>query len=116
MDGQMGPLLRFLQRNQIRKAPPLPAVHTTEAYFAKKVVEKGLLEARPCKVFRGERLPYFFVGRAAYKRELGSEAEYWELPSCLVFDFFTDGVKRIFPFDSGAFGSKKLYPNFISMI
>lgn len=111
----MGALEDFLKRNQITKARPLPLVHTTEAYFLKKIVASGEIQARRCNVFRNENLSYFFVGRAAYKRDLHQEAEYWELPTCLVFSFFVDGVKRIYPFDSGAFKGKR-YPNFVNMM
>jgi len=111
----MSALERFLQRNQITKVRPLPLVHTTDSYYLKKIVETGTIKTQRCNVFPGENLSYFFVGRAAYKRDLQQEAEYWELPTCLVFSFFADGVKRIFPFDSGAFDSKR-YPNFINMM
>lgn len=110
----MSVLSEFLKRNQISSAQPLPMVHTTESYFLKKIIASGRIEARPCNVFRGENLSYFFVGRAAYKRELNQEAEYWELPSCVVFEY--DGsAKRIFPFDSGAFKGRR-YPNFLNMM
>jgi hypothetical protein len=90
-------------------------VHTTESYYLKKIIESGKLSAQRCNVFAGENLSYFFVGRAAYKRDLEQEAEYWELPTCLVFSYFVEGVKRIFPFDSGAFEAKR-YPSFVSMM
>ncbi|WP_338720265.1 hypothetical protein [Devosia sp. XK-2] len=111
----MTALRQFLQRNSISRANPLPLVHTTESYFIKKILAKGEIEARPCNVFRGENLSYFFVGRAAYKKEANQEADYWELPSCVVFEYFSDGVKRVFPFDSGAFDGG-LYPNYINMM
>jgi hypothetical protein len=111
----MSALHKFLQRNQITRARPLPLVHTTESYYLKKIIEGGAIKIQPCNVFAGESLSYFFVGRAAYKRDLLQEAEYWELPTCLVFSFFVDGAKRIFPFDSGAFAAKR-YPNFINMM
>jgi hypothetical protein len=111
----MTALLQFLQRNQITKAHPLPLVHTTESYFLKKIITDAKIEARPCNIFRREKLSYFFVGRATYKRELHQEAEYWELPTCLVFSFFVDGVRRMYPFDSGAFKTKR-YPNFVNMM
>jgi hypothetical protein len=93
----MGALSEFLKRNQISKSSPLPLVHTTESYHLKKIVSSGAIKASRCNVFRGETLSYFFVGRAAYKRDLHQEAEYWELPTCLVFSFFADGIKRIYP-------------------
>lgn len=115
MLANMSALSLFLQRNQITKARLLPLVHTTESYYLKKIIETGAIKVQPCNVFAGENLSYFFVGRAAYKRELHQEAEYWELPTCLVFDFFVNGAKRIYPFDSGAYVSKR-YPNFINMM
>jgi hypothetical protein len=111
----MSALQKFLQRNQITKARPLPLVHTTESYYLKKIIETGRIKVQPCNVFAGESLSYFFVGRSAYKRDLLQEAEYWELPTCLVFNFFIDGAKRIFPFDSGAFAAKR-YPKYINMM
>src|SRR4029453_381484 len=74
-------LLRFLQRNQITKSRPLPLVHTTESYYLKKIIETGQIKAQRCNVFAGEQLSYFFVGRAAYKRDSLQECEYWELPT-----------------------------------
>lgn len=111
----MSALSLFLQRNQISRARPLPLVHTTETYYLKKIVQSGKIETSRCNVFAGENLSYFFVGRAAYKRDLQQEAEYWELPTCIVFDFFIEGAKRIFPFDSGAFQARR-YPNYINMM
>jgi hypothetical protein len=111
----MSALAEFLKRNQITKSNPLPLVHTTESYHVKKIVASGTIKARPCNVFRGENLSYFFVGRAAYKRNLNQEAEYWELPTCLVLSFFSDGLKRSYPFDSGAFKLKR-YPKFVNMM
>jgi hypothetical protein len=109
----MSALREFLKRNQITEANPLPLVHTTEAYFLKKIVATNKITVQPCNVFAGERLSYFFVGRPAYKKELNAEAEYWQLPVCFVFEFFVDGVRRIFPFDSGAF---KSFPDYIGMM
>ena len=43
------------------------------------------------------------------------EAEYWQLPTCLVFSFFTNDAKRLFPFNSGAFAAKR-YPDYINMM
>jgi len=40
---------------------------------------------------------------------------YWELPSCVLFDFQLKGAKRAYPFDTGAFRKKK-YPNYLRMM
>lgn len=89
-------------------------MHSTAAYLAKKIIATGEIEPRPCDIFVGENLAYFFVGRAAYKK-LGDEAPYWELPSSFVFEFTSKGARRVFPFDSGAF-ARKQYPSYVSMM
>ena len=49
-----------------------------------------------------------FVGRPAYKREIHDESpSTGKLPVCFVFSYFVDGVRRIFPFDSGAVVAKR---------
>lgn len=111
----MGSLYDFLQRNQILRGSQLPLVHSTEAYLIKKYIRSGAIKTSPCSVFKGENLSYFFVGRPAFKRELGLAAEYWELPMCVIMEFSSVRPKRVFPFDSGAF-AKKLYPSFINMM
>ena len=111
----MAALYDFLQKNQIQLAQALPLVHSTEAYFIKKVMASGSISASPCKFFHSENLSYFFVGRPAFKRLISREAEYWELPMCFIFDFNAFTPKRVFPFDSGAFQSG-LYPEFLSMM
>ncbi|WP_143748355.1 hypothetical protein [Mesorhizobium carmichaelinearum] len=115
MDPKRSVLERFLERNSINSARPLPIVHTTDAYITRKSIETGKLSISPCDRFEGENLLYFFVGRAAYKKNLPEEVEYWELPSCLVFDFQVKNAKRLYPFDSGAFKTKR-YPNYVSMM
>jgi hypothetical protein len=109
------PLQRFLEKNSIVPASPLPLVHTADSYLIRKAVASGELHTSPCDIFEGEELLYFFVGRAAYKKTLREEPEHWELPSCLVFSFDVRGAKRAFPFDTGAF-SRRRYPNYITMM
>lgn len=42
-----------------------------------------------------------------------SEAQHWELPCCFIFDFsVVKDIKRVYPFDSGAF-QDGLYPSYI---
>lgn len=105
----------FLLKNTVKMGGVLPLVHTTRAYHLRKLAAVDKIEARPCDVFAGENLSYFFVGRPAYKyRSDDSEAEYWELPCCFIFEFGSvRNVKRIFPFDSGAFASR-LYPPYLN--
>jgi len=58
-----------------------------------------------------------FVGRPAYKRtDSGSQAEYWELPCCFLFnDLVGADFKRVYPFDSGAFKGRR-YPEYIGLM
>lgn len=114
MDKRFG---EFLLRNSVVGANALPLVHSTPAYHLRSFQTNNLLQATPCDVFVGENLNYFFVGRPAYKfRTEAREAEYWEYPCCFIFDFSAvQDVRRIFPFDSGAFHRKK-YPKYINMM
>jgi hypothetical protein len=104
----------FLLRRTVKPDGVLPLAHTTRAYHLKKIKETDKIVPRRCDVFTTEDLSYFFVGRPAYKYESdGSEAEYWELPCCFIFEFSSvRNVRRIFPFDSGAF-TKGRYPPYI---
>jgi hypothetical protein len=111
----MSALYEFLQKNQIKQSEALPLVHSTEAYFLKKILRTGKIDASPCKVFKNEHIAYFFVGRPAYKSQVTAEAAYWELPICFIFEYSMDNIKRIYPFDSGAFATKR-YPSFIQMM
>ena len=111
----MSSLFNFLQRNQIEQGRALPLVHSTEAYYIKQFMKTGKITTAPCKFFKKEKLSYFFVGRPAFKRPNENEVEYWELPIFLIVDFKTVKIKRIFPFDSGAF-KRSLYPSYISIM
>jgi hypothetical protein len=104
----------FLLRNSVVPGGTLPAIHTTQAYHLKYLQNTNKLLVTECDVFSPDKLSYFFVGRPAYKYQTdGSEAEYWELPCCFIFEFASvKGIKRIFPFDSGAF-RKLRYPPYI---
>ncbi|WP_137102606.1 hypothetical protein [Azospirillum argentinense] len=111
----MGTFSDFLTRNSVAAAGNMPLVHSTRAHFIKHIMREERVIASPCDVFTKDRLNYFFVGRPSYKFDGDSaEAEYWELPCCFIFDFNSiNGIKRIFPFDSGAFYNKR-YPQYIN--
>lgn len=110
----MSLLYNFLQKNSISAADALPLVHTSKAQHLKKFLESNEITATECDVFRGEKLNYFFVGRPAYKFELSSDAEFWQLPICFIIDFnLIESTKRVFPFDSGGF-SKGMLPEMLT--
>jgi hypothetical protein len=105
-------LKAFIQSNKSTLAASLPLTHTTSAYFVQKILESRSITPRPCDVYLGEKLSYFFVGRPAYKAP-NKDSMHWELPSCVITKFHKSRPKRILPFDSGAF-SKGFLPNYTS--
>lgn len=108
-------LAAFLSRNSVNAAQGLPLVHTTQSYNLKAIMAGDEIKTQPCDVFTDDSLTYFFVGRPAYKYESkNSSAEAWELPCCFIFESDTlSPMKRIFPFDSGAFAGGR-YPSYIN--
>jgi hypothetical protein len=104
----------FLARNSVVAADSMPLVHTTRSYNFRAIMKDSIIAPQDCDVFINEKLSYFFVGRPAYKYSNNNPtAESWELPCCFVFESDAlPSVKRIFPFDSGAF-SRGLYPDYI---
>jgi hypothetical protein len=85
----------------------LPLVHSTDAFAIGNIVEDGgKITPQPCSVFETERLTYLFYGRAAYRPNLNEEPTDLEhyFPVCLILKVDAPiKIKRIFPFDSGAF-------------
>ncbi|WP_267348713.1 hypothetical protein [Sphingomonas sp. GM_Shp_2] len=79
------------------------------------LMEEGVIKPQQCDVFLQDKLNYFFVGRPAYKYNSDSgQADHWELPCVFIFESQEiGGIKRIFPFDSGAFAGKR-YPSYIA--
>lgn len=106
----------FLTRNTVGDADMLPMIHTTTSYNISSIKDTNELKPTLCNVFN-EDLLYLFVGRPAYKRkDTGSQAEYWELPCCFIFDELVGAqFKKVYPFDSGAFLQKR-YPEYIGMM
>jgi hypothetical protein len=112
----MGALENFLARNSVGTSTTMPAIHTTNAYNAKRIIKGNLLSPQDCTVFKNDSLTYLFYGRPSYKYSSDSQvSKYWELPSLFIFDYTKIQCKRIFPFDSGAHNIG-LYPNFLNMM
>jgi hypothetical protein len=113
----MSCLSDFLSRNTVAPGGSLPLIHTTPAFHLREIRDGNKLIATECDVFKPDKLLYLFVGRPAYKYQHdGSEAEYWELPCCFIFEFSSiKDISRVFPFDSGAFNAGK-YPPFINQL
>lgn len=99
--------LRQLVARQAVAKPLLPSVHTTDVYrFVNALQDGELSPPRPCNVFVGEPLIYFFYGRPSYRvnsDEPPSSLDHY-LPVCLLFRAASiHPIKRVFPFDSGGF-------------
>ncbi|WP_338188465.1 hypothetical protein [Thalassospira tepidiphila] len=85
----------------------LPMVHNTDCFTLSKVVDNGEVSPSFCNHFQ-EELTYLFYGRPAYRVNITAEPTSLRhhFPVCLIFDPQLElDVKRVFPFDSGAFFS-----------
>jgi hypothetical protein len=106
-----GRLSAFLE-NHDPAAGLLPLVHITRAYAFDEMLVEGLLKPTDCEIFK-EPLIYLFYGKPAYRAKNGNNARLeFEWP--IVFVFHPDKVgtiKRVFPFDTGAF-ERRIYSEF----
>jgi len=92
----------------------LPLVHITDAYRFLELADGTSIDPTTCRVF-GEPLVYFFYGRPAYKtKRSGSLPLSYDLPVALIFkpEFSLSQIRRIFPFDTGAFHDGLYKPYF----
>jgi hypothetical protein len=108
--------LRSLVGSTDPAGPRLPLVHSTDVFAIGNILEDGgKIMPQSCPVFEPERLTYLFYGRAAYRPNLAEEPTNLDhfLPVCLIFKISASIViKRIFPFDSGAF-SRDFYKAYL---
>ncbi|MBR1131905.1 hypothetical protein [Bradyrhizobium iriomotense] len=94
----------FLTNSNLAVPKSPPWIHSTASSHLIPILEEEKLLAVKCNVFKGEKLCYLFVGRAAYKGKDALNPESWQLPSVFVMRFSTPPpLKRIHPFDTGAF-------------
>jgi hypothetical protein len=108
-------LNQFLSNVNLPSALSLPWVHGTSASNLMDIIADRKILATPCNVFRNEKLCYLFIGRPAYKTPSVDTPSAWQLPVAFVVRFAAPPpIKRIFPFDSGAFHSQRL-PSYITM-
>lgn len=96
-------------KNMLQSVEPvsgeLPLTHATDGFRLRQIIADGALRPTHCKVLN-EPLLYMFYGRPAY-RPNGSLAEIPSLssyaPTCLILPPKSVVIKRVLPFDSGAF-------------
>lgn len=88
--------------------PILPLCHTCDVYTFRSILKGGLLDVSQCEHFN-ERLLYFFYGKPAYR--LSEDSVTSNLQFCPVTIAIklnkSQDIKRIAPFDTGAFFKKK---------
>ena len=95
--------------------PYLPLAHTCAGKSFRAVLAKNTLSPAPCSVYTGEDLLYFFYGRPAYRTDGRgrSTSDYECFPvSMIVRPEAVTPLKRIAPFDTGAF-SKGMFHDYI---
>lgn len=95
------------------KISELPLVHISDGYHLPDILEPGIIKAAPCKVFNRDIL-YMFYGKPAYRtKHNGNSFLSCHLPCAFIFkpEIFSDKIKAVFPFDTGAFHNN-LYSSF----
>ena len=81
-------------------------MHVTLSFWGDKILKEGVIKAIPCKEFSDEPLTYFFYGTARYRsRPAKASLIHLWLPMAFILKLDTTklDIKRVFPFDSGAF-------------
>jgi hypothetical protein len=107
-------LNEFLRGLNVPVAKGAPWVHSTSAHRIFDILADGKILAMPCNVFAGDKLCYCFLGRPAYKAESVDGPSEWQLPIAFVLRFSQPpAIKRVFPFDTGAFVKRRL-PTYIT--
>jgi hypothetical protein len=83
---------------------PLPFFHCCDARFLQSILDTRELRPRFCKVYE-EDLLYLFYGKPAYKSgETSNSRLTFMMPICFIVNHdAVTSVKRVLPFDSGAF-------------
>jgi hypothetical protein len=96
----------FVSKQEI-KVKELPLCHTTDAYCFRSIIDEKRLNVTPCQTFSGEALVYLFYGRPSYRLSSEESSSLRCLyPICFVMTPVASmAIKRIAPFDSGAFNS-----------
>jgi len=96
---------REFVRSLSSKGGELPLVHTSSAYSFDEIAHDNKLKPPgKCRHF-GEDLVYMYYGRPAYRTQSSKTARLrFNYPFIFIFDpSKISQVKRIFPFDTGAF-------------
>lgn len=95
--------------------PKMPLIHSTSMLNCRGVINDNCINTIDCDVFN-EKLLYFFYGKPSYR--VYSKSKSRNDIACYPVSFIMDPafdiqIKRIFPFDSGAFHNG-FYKSFVS--
>jgi hypothetical protein len=80
--------------------------HICDLFRARSALEQQSLRAFPCKKFNGEELLYLFYGKPSFRPDSTREGKRFGAfyPVCFVVKLNASiQLRRVFPFDSGAF-------------
>lgn len=106
-------LAEYLDQQSTNFRSALPLVHTSEARNLFSILGEGKISVTQCDKFTNEKLAYFFHGRPSYRRFLDRPKD-WQLPFVLVLrSTCLMNMRRLFPFDSGAFLSGR-FPQYLT--
>ncbi|TYA74393.1 hypothetical protein [Seonamhaeicola marinus] len=96
----------FLNRiNTPSKLKRLPVFHSCDAFSFRSILKDREINTQLCNVYKGENLVYFFYGKPAYRvnDEYNTRLKSFYPISLILKENALEDVKRIMPFDSGAF-------------
>lgn len=102
----MGRFDDFVRQAEVA-LPILPLCHTCEAIDFRQIMRENKLDVTECPHFNNQPLLYFFYGKPAYrtaKDDQATSANAFLPVAILVRSELQQGLERIAPFDTGAYG------------
>ncbi|MER9944801.1 hypothetical protein NKJ70_23155 [Mesorhizobium sp. M0092] len=106
-------LAEFLTDQSTNFKSSLPVAHSSESSNLIRMLTGGKIAVTECDTFTSEKLAYFFYGRPAYRKTY-DKPKNWQLPFVLVLkSTCLLNVRRIYPFDSGAYFSGR-FPEYLT--
>ncbi|RWO46331.1 hypothetical protein [Mesorhizobium sp.] len=106
-------LADFLADQSTNFRSALPLVHSSESKNLISIIREGKITVTQCDTFTDDNLAYFFHGRPSYRKTYDKPKD-WQLPFVLILkSACLVNMRRVFPFDSGAFFSGRL-PKYLS--
>lgn len=87
----------------------LPLTHNTDVYNLREILKTKKISPQPCSIFDGENNTYTFYGKPSYRVKSNYATKNIAFyPVCFILDSSKlPSISNIYPFDSGAFLSRK---------